>query len=277
MTDRRSDPGSLQAATDAPTPEPQTSTPRSARPREWPRRSRAPCRDSRSAPHSNRCRGRPPRDPGPTALRACVRAASRLCGRTRPRPSLPRYVTANDERRVRWRGRSSGGNWDSSCGPTLCARARRLAPDIRRRPCRPRTSQQSSSQLTSATTTTSRDSPANDQLVFSKGHASPLVYGIFRAAGVAVRGGVPDLPPVRLSTRGPSDPCAAVGRRRHRLARPGPADRRRHGARRQASRPAPVPHLGDLRRQRDGRGLDVGGLRARRALRARQPHRRSST
>ena len=27
-------------------------------------------------------------------------------------------------------------------------------------------------------------SPANDRLVFSKGHASPLVYGIFRAAGV---------------------------------------------------------------------------------------------
>ncbi|HEX2496812.1 MAG TPA: hypothetical protein VHK46_08255, partial [Gaiellaceae bacterium] len=26
--------------------------------------------------------------------------------------------------------------------------------------------------------------PANDRLVFSKGHASPLVYGLFRAAGV---------------------------------------------------------------------------------------------
>src|SRR6187551_3482972 len=25
--------------------------------------------------------------------------------------------------------------------------------------------------------------PANDRLVFSKGHASPLVYGLFRAAG----------------------------------------------------------------------------------------------
>jgi transketolase len=28
------------------------------------------------------------------------------------------------------------------------------------------------------------DDPANDRLVFSKGHASPLVYGLFRAAGV---------------------------------------------------------------------------------------------
>ena len=26
--------------------------------------------------------------------------------------------------------------------------------------------------------------PANDRIVFSKGHASPLVYGLFRAAGV---------------------------------------------------------------------------------------------
>ncbi len=26
-------------------------------------------------------------------------------------------------------------------------------------------------------------SPANDRLIFSKGHASPLVYGLFRAAG----------------------------------------------------------------------------------------------
>ena len=28
------------------------------------------------------------------------------------------------------------------------------------------------------------DNPANDRLVFSKGHASTLLYGIFRAAGV---------------------------------------------------------------------------------------------
>ena len=38
-------------------------------------------------------------------------------------------------------------------------------------------------------------------------------------------------------------------------------------------RPAPIPRLGALRRQRDGRGLDVGGVRARVALRARQPDR----
>ncbi len=31
-----------------------------------------------------------------------------------------------------------------------------------------------------ATTSTSRTSPANDQLIFSKGHASPLLYALFK-------------------------------------------------------------------------------------------------
>ena len=44
-------------------------------------------------------------------------------------------------------------------------------------------------------------------------------------------------------------------------------------ARRQGARPAAVPRLGALRRQRDGRGLDLGGLRARRPRQARQPDR----
>ena len=58
---------------------------------------------------------------------------------------------------------------------------------------------------------------------------------------------------------------------------PGPADRRRRRARRQGARPAALPRLGALRRQRDGGGLDVGGLRARVQREARQPdgdHRR---
>jgi len=29
-----------------------------------------------------------------------------------------------------------------------------------------------------------RPGPANDQLIFSKGHASPLLYSMFKAAGV---------------------------------------------------------------------------------------------
>ena len=91
--------------------------------------------------------------------------------------------------------------------------------------------------------------------------------------GRDLRGGVHDLPAVRQPPPGAPDAGPALGGRRNRLARPGAADRRRHGARRQAARPAPVPRLGDLRRQRDGRGLDVGGVRARGVLRARQPDR----
>ena len=36
------------------------------------------------------------------------------------------------------------------------------------------------------------DDPANDHLIFSKGHASPLVYAMFRAAGVIVTAAAPE-------------------------------------------------------------------------------------
>ena len=85
--------------------------------------------------------------------------------------------------------------------------------------------------------------------------------------------GVPHLPQARQPARRSPDADPAVGRRRHRLARPGPADRRRRRARRQAARPARLPRLGAVRRQRDGRGLDVGGVRARPLRPARQPDR----
>ena len=68
-------------------------------------------------------------------------------------------------------------------------------------------------------------------------------------------------------------PGAAVGRRRDRLAGPGPARRRRRRARRQVPRPAAVPGLGAVRRQRDGRGIDVGGPGQGLLLRAVQPDR----
>jgi transketolase len=32
------------------------------------------------------------------------------------------------------------------------------------------------------------DLPTNDHLIFSKGHASPLLYAMFRAVGVGARG-----------------------------------------------------------------------------------------
>ena len=108
------------------------------------------------------------------------------------------------------------------------------------------------------------DDPRNDHLIFSKGHASPLLYAMYKAAGADRRRRAADLPRARQPARGPPHAGPAVGRRGDRLARPGPADRRRHRAGRQAAGPAPVPGLGPVRRQRDGRGLDVGGVRARR-------------
>ena len=59
-----------------------------------------------------------------------------------------------------------------------------------------------------------------------------------------------------------------VDRRRHRLARPGPADRRRRRAGRASGSTGCPTALGAVRRLRDGRGLDVGGVRARRLTRA---------
>ncbi len=82
-----------------------------------------------------------------------------------------------------------------------------------------------------------------------------------------------DLPAVRQPDRGPPDAGPPVGRRGDRLPRPGPADQRRRRARRQAPGSASVPRVVPVRGLRDGRGLDVGGLRAGRIPRPRQPHR----
>ena len=77
------------------------------------------------------------------------------------------------------------------------------------------------------------ENSANDHLVFSKGHASPLLYALYKAAGAIDDEELLDLPRVRLAPAGPPDPGTALGRRRHRLARPGPADLGRHRARRE--------------------------------------------
>ena len=85
--------------------------------------------------------------------------------------------------------------------------------------------------------------------------------------------GAAHVPQVREPTRGPPGADPAVGGRGDRLAGPGSAVRRGHRARGQAARQASVPDLGAVRRQRDGRGLDLGGVRARLAREARQPDR----
>ena len=80
-----------------------------------------------------------------------------------------------------------------------------------------------------------------------------------------------DLPPVRVAPAGTSHAGAALGGRRHRLARSGTARRRRDRARRPVPRSAAVPGVGAVRRQRDGRGLHLGGAGQGRPLRAAQP------
>ena len=116
--------------------------------------------------------------------------------------------------------------------------------------------------------------PVNDHLIFSKGHASPLLYSVFKAAGVVSE--------EELMTgyrrfgqrlEGHPTPILPVGRRRHRLARPGAARRRRGRAGGQVPGPAPVPGLGAVRGQRAGRGLHLGGVRQGLLLPAVEPDR----
>ena len=71
------------------------------------------------------------------------------------------------------------------------------------------------------------EDPRNDHLIFSKGHASPLYYGFFKAAGAITDEELLTLPQAREPLRGPPHPGVALGGRGDRVARPGPADRRR--------------------------------------------------
>ena len=74
--------------------------------------------------------------------------------------------------------------WPRNCGSTPSAAAPRPAPATPPRPCRPRISWPS---CWSSHLRYDWDQPelaANDHLIFSKGHASPLLYSMFRAVGV---------------------------------------------------------------------------------------------
>ena len=87
------------------------------------------------------------------------------------------------------------------------------------------------------------------------------------------RGADDQLPALRLPAGGAPHPGAALGRRGHRLARPGPPRRGGRGAGRQVPGRAALPGLGPVRRQRDGRGLDLGGPGQGLVLQAGQPDR----
>ena len=106
-------------------------------------------------------------------------------------------------------------------------------------------------------------SPANDRLIFSKGHASPLVYGLFRAAGVLSEEEFGTYRQFGSRLEGHPTPVlpwvdVATGS----LGQGLPIGVGMALAGKQLDQAA-VSRLGDLRRQRDGRGVDVGGDRAR--------------
>ena len=121
------------------------------------------------------------------------------------------------------------------------------------------------------------DDPRNDHLHLQQGPRVAAAVRDVQGRRRDQRRRDAHLPPLRHADRGPPDARPAVGRRRHRIARPGPADLRRRRVGRQEARPPAVPGLVPVRRLRDGRGLDVGGVRARGLPWARQPDRRSST
>ena len=102
---------------------------------------------------------------------------------------------------------------------------------------------------------------------------SPAVLALQGGRSRLRRGTDDRVPPLRIAAGRPSDPGAAVGGRGDRLARAGPAGRRWRRAGRQVPGRGALPGLGPVRRQRDGRRVDVGGSRQGLALQAGQPHR----
>ena len=105
--------------------------------------------------------------------------------------------------------------------------------------------------------------PTTTTSYFSKGHASPLLYAIFKAAGAIDDEEMLTFRKFGSRLQGHPTPVidwvdVATG-----SLGPGPAHRRRHCPGGQESGPPALPGMGALRRQRDGRGLDVGGFRVR--------------
>ena len=71
------------------------------------------------------------------------------------------------------------------------------------------------------------DDPRNDHLIFSKGHASPLLYSMYKAAGAITDEELLTFRRFGSRLEGHPTPDPPVGRRGDRLARPGSAVRRR--------------------------------------------------
>jgi len=92
------------------------------------------------------------------------------------------------------------------------------------------------------------ENPNNDHLILSKGHAAPLLYSMYKAAGAITDDELLTLRKLGSRLEGhptPDLPWVDVDR----LARARPADRRRGRAGRQAAGASAVPRLGHHGRQ----------------------------
>ena len=107
--------------------------------------------------------------------------------------------------------------------------------------------------------------PEADRFVLSKGHAAPILYAAWAAAGAFPREDVLQLRELIVGSRRASDAAPAVRRRRDRIARAGPRRRRRHRAERAPHR-LRLPHLRADGRRRIGRRLGVGSRAGRRPI-----------
>ena len=87
------------------------------------------------------------------------------------------------------------------------------------------------------------ENPANDRLIFSKGHASPLLYSIYKAAGAISKEDLMGYRRLRQPLRGTPNPPDTLGRRGHRLAGPGTPPRTRLRAGEQIPGQTGLPHL----------------------------------
>ena len=115
--------------------------------------------------------------------------------------------------------------------------------------------------------------PGNDRFILSKGHASALQYAWLKAFGAIDDEELLTYGAAGQPAGGSPASAPALGRGGDRLARPGHRLRGGHGPLPQAARAEPGAGVRAVRRQRDGRGLGLGGVRARCVLRPRQPGR----
>ena len=86
--------------------------------------------------------------------------------------------------------------------------------------------------------------PNNDHLILSKGHAAPVLYAAYKAAGAISDEEMLTLRKLGSRIEGHPVPTA-LGGCRHWLAGPGAAHRRGHRAGRQIPRSPALPYLGD--------------------------------